>query len=141
MKSINMEFIRYLNLFEQTTGIETKYCFFYNNQLIFVVKNKLVSKAIGQGGKNVKKMMKILKKKVKIVPNPKNNSETEIRKFISKIIEPKQFNDLTIDKNNKELIISADKRNKAALIGREKKRREELSNITGNLFDMSVKIT
>ena len=138
MKTIDMQFMRYLNLFEKITKVRTKHCFFYNNQLVFAVEPKKVSKAIGENGKNVKKLSKILKKKIKIVPLPKNESEDEIEKFICKVIDPLQCKYVNVKKD--KIVLKADRSNKARLIGRNKKRREELSEITDSLFDKEVEI-
>ena len=51
-----MQDIRYLNLFSRISRVNTKFCFMYNNTLIFCVPRKLIYKAIGRDGKNVKKL-------------------------------------------------------------------------------------
>ena len=65
--TINMQDMRYLNLFAKITQVNTRFCFRYNEMIIFCVPRKLISKAIGETGKNVKKLNEILGKKVKII--------------------------------------------------------------------------
>ncbi len=47
---IDMQNMRYVNLFEKITGIRTRFCFEYNNFLIICVPQPMISKAIGELG-------------------------------------------------------------------------------------------
>ncbi len=136
-RTIDMQFMRYLNLFNKITRVRTRHCFSYNNNLIFIVKPRLVSKAIGEGGKNVKKLASILKKKIKVIPKPKNKNKDEIKKFVPKIISPLKFSNLEI---NAQIELKANRHNKAALIGRGRKREEELGKITKEFFGKGIRI-
>lgn len=129
MKTLDMRFIRYLNLFERVTRVRTKNCFVYNNTIIFLVPESFMSRAIGENGKNVRQISEIIGKKVKIVRCPEGINDMRI--FISAIIEPIQFKELNIGKD--ELVIVAG-RNKAAMIGRNKTRLEEMKNIIEQYF-------
>jgi len=135
-QTLDMRFIRYLNLFERVMGIRSKNCFFYNNYVIFAVPRSLVSKAIGEKGKNVKKLIPMLGKKIKIVALPKSIEDTE--RFISEIVDPVQFKNLEV--TQKEIIITAGKQSKAALIGRNKVRFNELKKIVEEFFGKDLKI-
>ena len=131
MKTLDMRFIRYLNLFEKISGVRTKNCFFYNNNLVFVVPGALMSKAIGENGKNVRRIMEIIGKKGKVVKLP--SGIREIKEFISAIIHPIEIREINLESN--ELVIVAG-RNKAALIGRNKTRLEEMKEIMEQYFDI-----
>lgn len=135
-KTLDMRFIRYLNLFEKITKLRIKDCFFYNNAMIFVVPTVFVSKAIGEGGKNVKKLSQILGKRVKIVTLPHDINDAE--KFISDIINPVKFKSLEIADN--EIIINAGRESKAALIGRNKIRLKEMKMIVKQYFGKELRI-
>jgi NusA-like KH domain protein len=134
MKTLDMQFIRYLNLFERMTRVRTKNCFSYNNIIIFGVHPALVSRAIGENGKNIRQMSEILGKKIKVIAFPSRN----IYEFICKIIEPIKFKSLEM--NNNEVIINAGRQSKAALIGRNKQRLEELSEIIKEYYGKDVRI-
>lgn len=136
LQTLDMRFIRYLNLFEKLTRISTRYCFFYNNFIVFAVPRKLVSRAIGEAGKNVKKLSEILGKKVKIISTPENVADAG--KFISDIISPINFKTLEI--SEKEIIIGAGKQSKATMIGRNKTRLIELEKIVKEFFGKELKI-
>ncbi len=139
-QTIDMNHIRYLNLFEKVTKVRTKHCFKYNDFLVFAVPVKLVSKAIGEKGKNVKKLSRILNKKIKIVPLPKNNSEEETKNFIVQIIKPLGFKNMKIDEKNSKIQIKAGRQNKAALIGRGRQREKELNEIARSFFSKEIEI-
>jgi len=129
-----MQFIRYLNLFEKITRVSTKNCFSYNNIIIFGVPPAFISRAIGEGGRNIKKMSEILGRKIKVIPFPCRN----IYEFICKIIEPLRFKSLEM--TEKEVIINAGRQSKAALIGRNKQRLEELNDIVKEYYNKEVRI-
>lgn len=134
-----MNHIRYLNLFEKMTKVRTKNCFFYNGYLIYAVSPKFVSKAIGEKGKNVKKISGILNQKIKIVPFPEDKENVEsVERFFSGIFDPVKFKNIEIDEN--EIRIEAGKQNKASLIGRDRQREKELKEIVKSFFGKEVKI-
>ncbi len=136
MKTIDMRFIRYLNLFEKVTHVRTSYCFFYNNEIIFVVEGALLSKSIGEDGRNVKKLIEILGKRIKIVAAPRGDEDA--REFIISIVYPVKVR--SVDLTPTELIINAGRQSKAILIGRNKNRLEEMQEIVKEYFNKQVKI-
>lgn len=136
IQTIDMKDMRYLNLFEKITGVRCKNCFSYNLFLVFGVPTHLVSKAIGQDGKNVKKLYSILKKRVKIVALPENINGAE--KFISAIVSPAEITGLEISEN--EIIITGSMQNKAVIIGRDKVRLKELQKIVKEFFGKELKV-
>jgi NusA-like KH domain protein len=133
MKTLDIHLIRYLNLFEKISKIRTKNCFVYNNTILFSVPSSLISKAIGEQGRNIKRMSELLDKKIKIVGMP-----YDAERFISEIVAPVKFKSLAIQGN--EIVINAGRQSKAALIGRNKTRLEELNNITKEYFGKEVRI-
>lgn len=136
MNTINMQDMRYLNLFSKTAGVSTRYCFKHNDFIIFAVPRNLVSKAIGEGGKNVKRMSEILGKKIKVVAAPETQNEE--KRFIEDIVSPVGFKDIEI--SAKEVVIIAGSQNKAALIGRNKRRLLELQKIAKDFLGKDLRI-
>ena len=136
VRTINMQDIRYLNLFNKITQISTRFCFKYNEAIIFCVPMRFVSKAIGEGGQNIKKMSEILHKRIKIVPNPRGIQDA--KKFIEAIVSPVKFNDLEI--TDEEIILNAGSNSKAALIGRNKRRILEMQKIVKDFFGKEFRI-
>ena len=136
VNTIDMKDMRYLNLFERITRVQTKYCFNYNNILVFAVPRNLISKALGRDISNLKRLSEILRKRIKIVGIPEG--EKDIRHFIEAIVNPVTFKDLEITEN--EIILNAGPQSKAALIGRNKRRFLEMKGIVKDFFNKDFRI-
>ncbi|MDP3992108.1 MAG: hypothetical protein Q8P79_01200 [Nanoarchaeota archaeon] len=135
VKTIDMQEMRYLNLFESLTGVTTRFCFRYNENIVFCVPRPLVSRAVGEGGRNIRKMSEILGKRIRVIPAP--NGLQDAGNFIRNIISPLTIKDFQIRGN--EIIIGGGK-NKAALIGRNKRRLLEMQKIIGDFFEKDFRI-
>mgnify|MGYP001610085938 CR=1 FL=1 len=133
---IDMQDMRYLNLFAKITGVNTRFCIKYNDGIIFCVPKPLISKAIGRGGVNVKRLVQILRRRVKIIPTPRGIEDAKI--FIENIVSPVQFKELMIDGN--EIILTAGSQSKAALLGRNKRRLLEMQKIVSDFFQKQFRI-
>ncbi|MEK6891150.1 MAG: KH domain-containing protein [Nanoarchaeota archaeon] len=136
IKTIDMQVMRYINLFSRISNVNPKHCFIYNNFIVFVVEESKVNKSIGDNGKNIKRLSEILQKKIKVVAVPNGVSDAE--KFISTIVYPAQIK--SIELNNNYLIINSSPQNKAMLIGRNKKRLDEIKRIVKDYFGKEAKI-
>ena len=136
MQTLDMTFIRYLNLFDKITRVRCKNCFTYNNFLIFAVPSAFISKAIGKEGRNVKRMSQMIHKKIKIVALPENIEESE--KFITAVVAPYKFRKLEVVGD--ELVLDSSKQDKAGLIGRNKVRFLELKKIVEDIFGKKLRI-
>ena len=131
-----MQDMRYLNLFTKITHVSTRFCFKYNETIIFCVPKKFVSKAIGSEGNNIKRINQILRKKIKVISFPEGIKDAKI--FISNIVSPVTFKDLEIKEG--EIILNAGSQSKAALIGRNKRRLKEMQGIVKDYFDKEFRI-
>src|SRR3989344_2312854 len=137
MRTLDMQFIRYMNLFTKVSRVSAKHCFSYNNVLIFVVPRALVSKAIGRDNENLRNLSEILLKRIRIVAEPEEKTQREIKTFIKTIVSPVQFKDITfIEQPQKEITIVADREGRARLIGRGRIRQKEKSEILEQYFDI-----
>jgi len=117
----------YISLFESLTLTKLKDCI-VNKQIIFIVQENQIAKAIGKNGSNVRRLEKILNKKVKIVEfNP------DIIRFIKNFIYPIKPKDI-----NKEdytiTIMGSDTKTKGMLIGRESQNLKILKEIVRRYF-------
>ncbi len=132
---IDMQLMRYINLFSRTTNVPTTKCFVYNNQIVFAVPKAKVSIAIGRGAENVKKLNSILRKKIKVVAMPALDSREGIGKFVEAVVAPVEFNKVEVKENS--VTISAGRQSKAALIGRGRQREKELGEVLKNFFHIA----
>jgi len=132
---LDMQYMRYINLFERVSRIRTTVCFPYNNMIVFAVSPNKVSEAIGKNASNVKEISEILRKKIKVVPMPYGKSAKDIEEFISAVVSPVEFNKFEF--SGKGVVIGATMQNKAALIGRNSVRLKELEDILKRYFDVS----
>lgn len=133
--TIDMQDMRYLNLFERIMKIRTRYCFKYNENIVFCVPRQLVSKAIGEGGRNIRKMSEILGKRIKVVAAPEGIRDAE--RFIQAIVNPVTFKNLEL--RDDEFVLNAGE-GKAALIGRNKRRLLEMQKIVKDFFGKEFRI-
>jgi len=137
VQTLDMKTLRYLNLFNKITRVHTRFCFMYNETLFFCVPKQLLSQAIGEGGRNVRKINEITNKRVKIVINPLGLNDA--KRFVTSIVSPVEFKDLTLEGD--EINITAGRNNKAALIGRNKRRFLEMQRIVHDFFGKGFKIS
>lgn len=121
--------MKYMQLFESLTRAKLKDCIAHE-QLIFIVEENEIGKAIGKKGSNAKRLEGLLKKKIKIVEfNP------DVRQFIRNFVMPLQVKDIT-EENGIITIIGPDTKTKGLLIGRERKNIENLKDIVKRYFQI-----
>lgn len=131
-----MQDMRYINLFGKVTRISTRFCFKYNEIIFFCVPRQLIAKAVGENGRNVRKISEIIKKRIKIIPIPKDINHA--KHFIEAVVNPVTFKNLEI--KDHEIILTAGSQSKAALIGRNKRRLLEMQKIVRNFFKKEFRI-
>jgi transcription antitermination factor NusA-like protein len=104
--------------------------------LMFCVPKSKIPQALGKNGENLKKISEIVKKRIRILPQPRGIEDIE--QFIKAIINPVTFNNLEMKED--EIIINAGQQNKAALLGRNKRRLAEMQRIIKDFFGKNYKI-
>ena len=132
-----MQDMRHLNLFEKITRIQTRFCFNYNENLMFCVPKFKISQALGRGNENLRKISGIIKKRVRVVALPRGIEDA--KSFIESIIAPATFKEMEI-KDNEIVITAGSVQNKATLLGRNKKRLEEMKEIVKNFFGIEYRV-
>ena len=136
ISTLNMQDLRYLNLFAQITKVNTRYFFEYNSMLVFCVPRKLVKQALGENAENLKKMSGIVGKRIRVVAQP--DGIEDAKEFIGRIVSPLTFSGLEVTAD--EIIMNAGRMNKALLIGREKRRLNEMQKIIKDFFKRDFRI-
>lgn len=130
-----MQVIRYMNLFTKITRVNAKYCFSYNNMVVFIIPGRDIDQAIGRDNVNLKKLSGIMLKRIRVLAEP--SGEEDLEKFVSVLVTPATFEKITITNNDgvREAIITTnDRESKAMLIGRGRAREQELKEILGQYF-------
>ena len=136
VNTIDMQDLMYLNLFDKITRVRTRFCFKYNETVYFCVPKPLISRAIGEGGRNVRRMSEMIKRKVRIISVPEGIGDA--RMFIQSVVSPVTFKGVEVKDN--EIIISASTQSKASLIGRNKKRLLEMQKVIRDFFGKELRI-
>jgi NusA-like KH domain protein len=134
--TIDMQGLRYLNLFNNVTKVNTKYCFEYNNTIYFCVPKNLISRAIGDNANNIRRISEIIRKRVKVIPIPRDVSDA--KSFIENITSPVQIKEMEINEN--EIIVGGNVQTKATLIGRNKRRLIEMQKIIKDFFRRDFRV-
>lgn len=139
IKTLDMQFIRYMNLFGGVARVSAKHCFSYNNTLVFVVPRRAVQRAIGKDNENLRKLSGIVGKRIRVVPEPIGMKDLQY--FVSILVSPVQFDKIEVQKIGEgkeaeaEAVISTPgMESKAMLIGRGRARETELKEILHQYF-------
>jgi len=134
---ITVEELRYLSIFQDLTGAFPFRCIIDDdeNRLIFLVKESDLGRAIGRGGKNVRLLSDIFKKKVEVVAYAED-LETMIKNLFPGV------KILSIDikeRPNKEkvVILKIAEEDKGRAIGREGRNIKRARLVLKKLFGVS----
>ena len=126
-----------MNLFSKITKVQTRYCFTYNDTLIFAVPKPKIPQSLGKDNSNLKRISEILKRRIKVVPKPRGIEDAKT--FIQLLVSPVAFKEIEI--TDKEIIVTAGGvQTKAALLGRNKKRLEEMKTIVKSFFNLDYRV-
>jgi len=135
-KKIDMQFMRYMNLFSRIARVQASHCFPYNNMIVFVVPKFAVERAIGKDNINLKKLGEIVEKRTRVIPEP--SGEKDLQTFVKVLVSPIEFEKIEIVENEagaKEAVITtAGREQKAMLIGRARARETEMKGILEQYF-------
>ena len=132
----DIELMRFISLFESLTSAKVKDCFFDGKkQLIFVVEQGDMAKAIGKNGANAKRVENLLNRKIKIVEfNP------EVVIFAENLLRPLRVREIRDDAGI-VTIFGGDTKTKGLLIGRNSSNLKDCEEIIKRYFDIkSVKV-
>lgn len=130
---LDIQLIGFVNTFERITKARVKDCFFDKNKnLVFLVKEGDLWKAVGKKGANVQKLSNMLKKKIRII-----EFSDDVKKFVRNVIMPFKVDEI-VEEDGKVVLKSKDSKVKGLIIGRDKKNLEELNSIVKKYFNVEV---
>jgi len=123
------ELIKLITLFESMTGAGVKDCIADDN-LIFIVEENEMGKAIGRGGVNIKKLESALKKRIKVV-----EFSSDVLQFVRNLVYPAEVAEIK-NEGNTITINGKDSNTRAMIIGRNHQNLKQLNDIAKRYFDV-----
>lgn len=114
--TFNEKTLRYISLFEKTTGTKVKDCIDIPEKVIFLVEKGNIEKAIGKGGKNVTKVSNKIDRNVHVIEYSDDPKE-----LLKNIFYSYGVKDITLEEKNdiKHGTVEVKPENKARAIGKK----------------------
>jgi len=137
MGTIDMTAMRYINLLDKITQVKTRKCFVHNNTIFFAVDKRFVSKAIGPGASNIRRIQEKIGKKVRIIKE--DEGIENVKQFVEDVVAPVRLKSIEV-KDGCIVVTAGNNQNKASLIGRNKRRYLELKKILQDLYHFDLRI-
>lgn len=136
MATIDMQTMRYINLFERISRVRPTKCFAYNNTIYFAVPAKFFGKTTNP--LISREISEQIGKRVRVIRDA-NEDLNSVGKFVEAVVSPAGFDNFELQEG--VYVITAGSRERAAtLIGRNKMRLMELSAIIQSYFGKSIKV-
>lgn len=126
----DVELLKLINLFEDTTKARVKEAFYFKDTLTFIVYEGDMFKALGKNLVNLHKIEKMLQKKIKIV-----EFSNDLKKFIINLIYPYKVQDVQID-DKIVTINDPDTKTKGLLIGAKAQNLRAYEAVVKKYFDI-----
>ncbi len=105
--------MQYISIFESLTSAKVKDCI-VNEQILFIVNENDMGKAIGKHGSNVKRIENMMKKRIRLV-----EFNNDVKQFVQNLIYPVQAKEIK-EENGIVSIYCNDIKSKGILIGRDR---------------------
>jgi len=109
---LDTQTLQTIALFERITGAGVKDCISTDDQVIFIVAQGEVARAVGRGGQHVRNIESKLKKKIKIV-----EYNSDLLQFVKNVISPLVLEEIKLDEDV-ILMTAKDLKTRGLLIGR-----------------------
>ncbi len=109
---LDMQTMQMIAMFERGTGAHVKDCVVGEEQVIFVVHEGEIAKAIGKGGQHVRNLESKLKKRVKLV-----EFHTDVLQFVRNLVAPVELREAKLE-DTTVFLSAKDLKSRGLLIGR-----------------------
>ncbi len=133
---LSNEKLRYIALFEKLTGVTPKDCIEneMSDRLTFVVNEDDMGKAIGEDGRNIKKVRNKLDKNVHVV-----QYSSDPKQFLKNIFSPVQLENVELNEENgqKTARIEVNETEKGRAVGKNGWNIERARKLSDRHHDMS----
>jgi N utilization substance protein A len=132
---LDTEGIRYIALFEQTTGASPMDCIIDSelNKVIFIVKSKDMGAAIGRNGEHVNRVRSVINKQVEII-----EYSDDVHEFIKNVIQPVPVKNINIvERGGRQIAyLEVHARDKGLAIGRGGRNIDKVKTIVKRHHDI-----
>ncbi|MFH1590648.1 MAG: NusA-like transcription termination signal-binding factor [archaeon] len=132
----DVNLMNYMSLFESVTRTRAKDCLVDRNKdLIFIVHEGQIGKAIGKGAVHIRRLTNLLKKKIRLIESASSPED-----FLRNIVAPLQI--VSVENQDGVLVVKGpDMKTKGLLMGRNLQNLRETESIVQRFFDIrSVKV-
>ena len=126
---LNLQSIQQINLFENVTGAKVKDCI-NDEELIFIIEEGNIKRALGKDNINIKKLESLLKKNIKLILYSK-----DVVKFVINLIYPVKPDNIEL-KDDIIYITINDSKLKGRVYGRGRERLKKLELIIKKYFNI-----
>ncbi|RMD58660.1 NusA-like transcription termination signal-binding factor [Candidatus Woesearchaeota archaeon] len=99
-------------LFEKQTRAAIKDCIVTDDQVVFIVEEGEIAKAIGKGGSNVRELERRLRKRIRVI-----EFSPTLERFVLNVISPLEVKSIRVD-GDKVFLDAKDLKTRGLLIGR-----------------------
>ena len=121
------DLMKYISLFESVTRAKVRDCI-VNEDVIFVVHENEMGRAIGKQGSNIKRIEGILKKKIRLI-----ESSNDVSQFVQNLIYPIRAKEIK-EEDGLVTIYGNDTKTRGMLIGRDKHKINSINDIVKRYF-------
>lgn len=133
MKTLDLETIQQINLFENLTNARVKGLFVNNNVYIFIVEQGSMKKVLGKQGQNIKRFSAMIRKRIKVV-----EFHPDSITFLHNLLYP--LTPQSVEKQDNNIVITADTKTKALLIGRDRRNLNLYSKVLKDYFKLNLQV-
>ena len=126
---LNLQSIQQINLFENITGAKVKDCI-NDEELIFIIEEGNIKRALGKDNANIKKLESLLKKNIKLIAYSR-----DVIKFVTNLIYPIKPDNIDL-KDDVIYITINDAKLKGRVYGRGRERLKKLELIIKKYFNI-----
>jgi len=126
---LNLQSIQQINLFENVTGAKVKDCI-NDEELIFIIEEGNIKRALGKDNANIKKLESLLKKNIKLIAYSR-----DVIKFVINLIYPIKPDNIDL-KDDVIYITINDAKLKGRVYGRGRERLKKLELIIKKYFNI-----
>jgi len=121
--------MQYISIFESLTAAKVKDCI-VNEQILFIVNENDMGKAIGKHGSTIKRIENMLKKKIRLV-----EFSSDIVQFVQNLIYPIKAKEIK-EEGGIANIYCNDVKSKGMLIGRDRRNINFVNDVVKRHFEV-----